>query len=117
MLRHSRINAALVAIAVLGWQVGNAVAGRFVHPFLVADLLVAAWLLAASCWPGPIVARVALLSGHGAMLGVLLSAVTGRMLDGHLDAGTIAAAIGLVPCLAGIVWAGRISGDGRSRDA
>ena len=68
------------------------------HPFLIADLLVAGWLLVAAIWPGPIGARIGLLSGHGAMLGVLLSAVTGRMLDGHLDAGTIAAAVGLIFC-------------------
>ena len=84
-------------------------------PFLLADLLVAAWLLAAACWPGPIGSRTILIASHGAMLGVLLSAVTGRMLDGQVDAGTVAATIGLVPCLAGIVWAGWSGGDLRSR--
>ena len=81
MLRLARINAALLALAVIAWQAGNAAHGRFVHPFLVADLLVAAWLLAASVWPERRIARAALLTSHAAMFGVFLSAVTGRMLE------------------------------------
>lgn len=106
-LRHARRIAALLALAVLAWQAGNALAGRFVHPFLVADLILAAWLLAASAWPRPRVASVALIAGFGAMLGVFLSAVTARLLSGQFDPGTLAAALGLAPCVAGILLAGR----------
>ena len=108
-LRCARITAATLAAAVLAWQLGNAAAGRFVHPSLVADLVIAAWLLAASVWPGRRAAAVALTSGFGAMLGVLLAAVTGRMLTGHFDAGTVAAAVGLAPSVLGILQAGRSS--------
>ncbi|MEW4570829.1 hypothetical protein AB1L88_23430 [Tautonia sp. JC769] len=106
-LTLARLTAALLALVVLAWQVGNAAAGRFVHPFLVADLIVSAWLLLAASWPNPRPASLALLPGFGAMLGVFLSAVTARLLAGHLDPGTLAAAVGILPCLSGMVLAGR----------
>ena len=106
-LRPARITAFGLASVVLAWQAGNAAAGRLVHPFLVADLVVSAWLLAAACWPGRRGASAALLSGFGAMLGVFLSAVTGRMLSGAFDPGTVAAAIGIAPSVVGIALATR----------
>jgi hypothetical protein len=106
-LQPARITAVVLALVVLAWQVGNATAGRFVHPFLVADLVVSAWLLAGSAWPGRRGAALLLVSGFGAMLGVFLSAVTGRMIAGHFDPGTVAAAFGIVPCVLGIAQAGR----------
>ena len=104
-LRPARLTAAGTATAVLAWQVGNAVAGRFVHPFLVADFVVAAWLLVAATWPGRRGAAVGVLGGMGAMLGVFLSAVTGRMLAGTFDPGTVAAGVGIAPCVAGMMLA------------
>lgn len=104
-LRSARLTAAATALAVLAWQVGNAVAGRFVHPFVAADLVVAAWLLVAAAWPGRRGTAVGILGGMGAMLGVFLAAVTGRMLAGTFDPGTVAAGVGIVPCVAGMVLA------------
>jgi len=105
MLRWARTIAGLTGIAVVFWQLGNAAVGRFVHPFLVSDLIVSAWLLVASVWPGNHGAAVGVLGGLGAMFGVFLSAVTGRMLVGAFDLGTAAAAVGLVPSLVGMVCA------------
>lgn len=106
-LTLARLTAAVLALVVLAWQAGNAAAGRFVHPFLIADLILSTWLLLAAFWPHDRPASLALLSGFGAMLGVFLSAVTARMLAGHLDPGTIAAGLGILPCLAGIILTAR----------
>lgn len=107
MLRHARRTAAILALVVLAWQGGNAAAGRFIHPFLIADLIIAAWLLLGWRWPDDRQSAILLLSGFGAMLGVFLSAVTGRMLSGQFDPGTIAAGLGIIPCVAGLLLAGR----------
>jgi hypothetical protein len=106
-LALARLTAALLALVVLAWQAGNAAAGRFVHPFLIADLIVSAWLLIAASWPNDRAASLSLLSGFGAMLGVFLSAVTARLLAGHVDPGTLAAAVGILPCLSGTMLAAR----------
>ncbi|WP_152051546.1 hypothetical protein [Tautonia marina] len=113
-LTLARLTAAILALVVLAWQAGNAAAGRFVHPFLIADLILSTWLLLAAFWPHDRPASLALLSGFGAMLGVFLSAVTARMLAGSLDPGTIAAGLGILPCLLGALLAGRSVGSASS---
>lgn len=106
-LRLARHTAAILALVVLAWQGGNAAAGRFLHPFLIADVIIAAWLLLGWRWPDDRRSAILLLSGFGAMLGVFLSAVTGRMLSGQFDSGTLAAGLGIIPCVVGILLAGR----------
>ncbi|RUL86465.1 hypothetical protein [Tautonia sociabilis] len=108
-LLRARITAVALAAVVLFWQLGNAAADRFVHPFLAADLIGSSWLLLAASWPDRRTAAVALIAGFGVLFGVFSSAVTGRMLVGRFDPGTAAAALGLVPCVFGIVQAGSSS--------
>lgn len=97
----ARISGALLGLAVLGWQGVNAINGRFVHPFLVADIVVGLALVAAAVWPGGRGPALALLGSFGALGGILLSATTGRWLDGGgFDLGRALAALGVVPCVA-----------------
>lgn len=106
-LAWSRATAGGLALAVLGWQGVNAASGRFVHPFLIADLVVGVALIVSASWPGDRGPALAMLAGFAAMAGVLLAASTGRLLAGGFDAGTRLAAIGVVPCLTGAIALGR----------
>jgi ABC-type thiamin/hydroxymethylpyrimidine transport system permease subunit len=100
MILPARITAAALGLAVLAWQAVNARNGRFLHPFLVADLIIGLWLVAAALWPGRRGPAAALLAGVSALAGVFLAATTGRALTGGYDLGTFLTTLGLVPCLA-----------------
>jgi len=108
MIRIARIVAALLGVAVLAWQVGNAARGRFVHPFLIPDLAIAPGLIVAAAWPADRPAALGMLAGFSAMAGVFLAATTGRLLvGGRFDLGTALTTAGLVPCAACAVGLGR----------
>ena len=107
MLRRARTTAAALGLAVLAWQVGNAARGRFVHPFLVADLILGVGLIVASAWPGRRGPALAIFAGFAALGGVFLAASTGRALLGGFDVGTGLAGLGIVPCLVGAIGLGR----------
>lgn len=101
MIRGARGTAALLALAVLGWQAWNARQGRFVHLFLVSDIVVALLLLVGSAWLAERTAAALMMAGLSALAGVFLSATTGRLvLRQPLDGGTVLTALGLVPCVA-----------------
>jgi hypothetical protein len=101
MIPAARLTAALLGLAVLAWQVQNARRGRFVHPFLVADLVLGLFLVASAAWPGRRGPALAMLAGFAALGGVFLAATTGRLLLGGYSTGTALTSLGLVPCLAG----------------
>ena len=104
----ARFSGAALGLVVLGWQGVNAWNGRFVHPFLVADLVAGLVLVAAAVWPGDRGAGLALLAAFAALGGVLLSASTGRWLEGGgFDRGRVLAAVGVVPCAAAVVLLAR----------
>ncbi len=64
--------------------------GRFVHAFLVSDLVVGLLLVVASAWPTERTATTLMLAGFSAMAAVFLSATTGRILLGRaFDPGTV----------------------------
>ena len=107
MILAARITAASLGLAVLAWQVVNARRGRFVHPFLVADLVLGLFLVAAAVLPGRRGPALAMLAGFAALAGVFLSATTGRLLLGGYDTGTALTTLGLVPCLAGALGLAR----------
>jgi cytochrome bd-type quinol oxidase subunit 1 len=108
MIRAARLTAAAVGLAVLAWQIWNARNGRFVHAFLVSDVVVAVLLIAASAWPGERPAATLMMAGFAAMAAVFLSATTGRLLvGGEFDPGTVLTAVGLLPCLLGAIGLGR----------
>jgi hypothetical protein len=86
-------------LAVLGWQVVNAAHGRWLHPFLIADLVVGGFLIGAAFWPGRRGSMLAMLAGFSALAGVFLSATTSRLLLGGYDLGTALTSLGLIPCL------------------
>lgn len=85
----------------------NAAAGRFAHPFLIADLVVGVFLIVAACWPGDRGPALAMQAGFSATGGVFLAASTGRLLEGGFDAGTRLAALGFLFCLACAIALGR----------
>ncbi len=107
MIRASRIVAAALGAAVLGWQVVNWRNGRFVHDFLPADLILGTFLVVSALWKGERGAAAAMLGGFAAMGGVFLSATTLRMLRGGYDMGTALTTLGLVPCLIHTTGLGR----------
>ncbi len=107
MSRHPRIVAYALGLAVLGWQAWNAARGRFLHPFLIADIGVGIGLIVAASWPGQRGPAVALLAGFAALGGIFLAASTGRLLLGGLDAGTVLAGFGILPCLVEAIALGR----------
>lgn len=98
-LRTARRTAALLGLVVLVWQVGNAARGRFVHEFLIADLVLAPVLIAASALRPDRRAAAAMFGGFAALGGVFLSASTMRLLGGGYDLGTGMATLGLFVCL------------------
>jgi hypothetical protein len=106
MMRLARTTAAGLGLAVLLWQVWNARNGRFVHPFLAADLVAGLALIVAAAWPGDRGPAVAMLAGFSALAGIFLSATTGRLLSGGYDLGTAFTTVGLVPCTAGMIGLG-----------
>jgi hypothetical protein len=108
MIRLARVTALGLGLAVLGWQGWNAYNGRFVHAFLISDLVIGLLLVVASAWPGDRTAAVLMLAGFSAMAGVFLSATTGRILPGSaFDPGTVLTTLGLIPCLIGAIGLGR----------
>ncbi len=60
-----------------------------------------------------------MLAGFGAFGGIFLAATTGKLVVGGAHPGTIAAAIGVVPCVVGAVGLGRwlAREGGRSSDS
>ena len=108
MIRLARVAAVGVGAGVLAWQVVNAVQGRFVHAFLIPDLVIAPILIGAALCPADRWAAPVLLAGFAAMAGVFLAAATGRLISGRqLDPGTWMTTVGLVPCLACALGLGR----------
>lgn len=108
MIRLTRGMAMSLGLAVLGWQGWNASHGRFVHAFLISDLVVGLLLVVASAWPTERAATTLMLAGFSAMAAVFLSATTGRMLLGRaFDPGTVLTTLGLIPCLVGAIILGR----------
>lgn len=101
MIRVARVISFALGAAVLGWQGVNASHGRFVHFFLVPDLVIGAGLIAGAFWPVERVAALAMLAGHSAMAAVFLCATSGRLLmePEKYDPGTRLTTIGLVPCV------------------
>ncbi len=106
-LRGARISAAVVGGLVLAWQIGNALRGRFVHEFLVADLVLAPILLLGSFVRSDRRAGATMLAGFAALGGVFLCATTMRLLRGGYDLGTALTTLGLIPCLAWSLWLGK----------
>ncbi|SIN76727.1 hypothetical protein SAMN05444166_0729 [Singulisphaera sp. GP187] len=108
MIRQARATAFGLGLAVLGWQGWNAHQGRFVHAFLVADLVVGLFLVVAAAWPSDRTATALMMAGFSAMAAVFLSATTGRLLLGNaFDPGTVLTTVGLVPCLVGAIVLGQ----------
>lgn len=107
-MRLARFTALSLGLAVLGWQGWNAQNGRFVHVFLISDLVVALLLIVAAGWSRDRTAAALMLAGFSAMTAVFLSATTGRWLVGaKFDPGTVLTTLGLLPCLAGAIVLGR----------
>jgi hypothetical protein len=52
MIRRWRATAMALGVAVLAWQVGNALNGRLVHFFPVIDVVVGLFLVVSAAWPG-----------------------------------------------------------------
>ena len=100
MIRTARIVSFAIGAAVLGWQGVNAANGRFVHFFLIPDVVIGCMLIAAGSWPSERAAAVAMLAGHAAMAAVFLCASGGRLLvePEKFDAGTRLATFGMVLC-------------------
>lgn len=109
MIRRARAASLLIGGAVLGWQFVNAAKGRFLHFFLVPDLVVGAILLMAGLWPARRAAAIAMLAGHAAMAAIFLCATSGRLLVApeQYDAGTRLTTFGILPCVAVAVGIGR----------
>lgn len=107
MIRPTRLGAAALGVALLAWQVVNAARGRFVHAFLVPDLVLGVGLLGSALIRRDRPAAAALLAMFAATLGVFLSATSARLLLGGYDLGTALTSLGLVPCLAACVVLGR----------
>ena len=100
MIRLARGVSIAVGLAVLGWQAVNAYHGKFVHRFLIADLAIVAVLVLGASWRAERPAAVVMLAGLSAMVGVFLSATTGRMILSEAGGtGTNLTTAGLVPCL------------------
>jgi hypothetical protein len=91
-----------LGLAVLGWQVVNLGLGRFRHEYLIADLVASAVLIVTG-WRA---SAPGMLAGFAMLGGVLLAATTGKLVVGGAHPGTIAAAIGIVPCVVGMVGIG-----------
>jgi len=115
MIRLARAAALLIGGSVLGWQVVNAAHGRFVHAFLVPDLVIGVLLIVAAACPSERVAAVAMLAGFAAMAAVFLSATCGRLtMEPHaFDAGTRLTTLGFVPCVTAALALGRWLARGR----
>ena len=111
--RQVRLLAATMGAAILAWQVGNAFGGKFIHRFLVADLIAAGGLVGACCVRDRRVAAVGMLVGFAGLGGVLLAASTGALLVDGFDLGRAMAALGVVPCAVGAAsLARRLTGPG-----
>lgn len=107
-MRPIRLLALGLGASVLAWQGGNALQGRFLHPFLVSDIAMSLVLVVGGLWPGERGAAAVMLGGFAALGGIFLSATTGRLLlGGYRDPGTVLTTLGIVPCLAAAVALGR----------
>jgi len=52
MIRRWRATAKALGVAVLAWQVGDALNGGIVHFFLVVGVVVGLFLVVSAAWPG-----------------------------------------------------------------
>ncbi len=104
ILKNVRITSVVLGVLILLVQGINAASGRGLHAFLVADLIVAPWLILAGLNRRPQVASVSMLAAFAATGGVLFAATTGKMLMGGFDSRTALAAIGILPCLVCGPW-------------
>jgi hypothetical protein len=111
-LRFYRSLGLMLGLGVLAWQFINLGLGRFRHEYLAADLAASLILIAASCWPGNRGPAAGMLVGFAMFGGIFLAATTGKLIIGGAHPGTIAAGLGLVPCVVGIVGLGRWLADG-----
>ncbi len=103
----SRIAAIVLAAIILAWQGWNAATGKFLHRFLIGDLVAAAILMATAFdKAGGRRLQVGLLIGFATMGGVLLAAVGATLVDGF-QVGRLAAAVGLAVCVFGAAAVGR----------
>jgi hypothetical protein len=106
-LRIYRALGLALGLGVLAWQLVNLGLGRFRHEYLAADVAASLVLIAASSWRGERGPASGMLVGFAMFGGIFLAATTGKLIVGGAHPGTIAAGLGLVPCLIGIAGLGR----------
>lgn len=110
MIRTSRAGATVLGLILLAWQVVNASRGRFVHPFLIADLMVAVLLLISSSLPNDRTGSAVMLAAFSATAGVFLAATTAAILRDGYSLGRVMTGVGLVPCVIFAVALGKSLG-------
>ena len=106
-LRPYRALAIALGAGVVAWQFVNLAMGRPWHEYLVADLVASLVLIASALVRPERRAVPGLLVGFAMFLGIFIAATSGKLIVGGGHPGTIAAGLGIVPCLIGVVGLGR----------
>lgn len=106
-LRPYRALAIVLGVAVVAWQFVNLATGRAWHEYLVADLAASLVLIGSALIRPERRAVTGLLVGFSMFLGIFVAATTGKLIVGGAHPGTVAAGLGIVPCLVGVVGVGR----------
>lgn len=100
MVRACRVVAVSVGLVILAWQAGNAWRGRLDHPYLIADLIVAALLIGSARVRDGRAASVLMIGAFSSTAGVFLAATTAAIHRDGYSVGRLMAGLGLVPCVA-----------------
>lgn len=95
---HARVRllAGTLGFLILAWQLGNAWRGRFLHDFLVPDLVVAGILIWGAMLESSRTSRRLLLVGLGGSTLVLTWAAILGLASRRFDPGKVAAGLGAV---------------------
>ena len=99
MIGRYRAFAVGLGAIILCWQAGNAARGKFVHPFLAADLVVAAILLVGGTIRHERASVATMFVAFLATASVFLAATASALLRDGYSLGRVMTALGIVPCL------------------
>ena len=103
MIDGCRVVAVGLGAAILLWQVGNAIRGALLHPFLAPDVIVAMVLIVGGFSSDARFARTRMIVGFLATAMVFGVATLSAIARDGYSLGRVMTGLGLVPCVACVI--------------
>lgn len=98
MVKLARVFAFLVGGLTLVWQGWEVISGRLFNQFLIADIILGIFLIAAAMLPNRFHSALAMLVAYAYSGGVFVVATTGGLLLSKYNFGAFTTTLGLISC-------------------